>query len=459
MKKLFLFPLFILLVISFILAGCGESAAPTTTLPTTSEPTTTAPTTSAPINTNAPTTTQPTYTGPAAQKTLVVGLITDLTSTLGNQVMNWQMLLTEMYNAKGGVKIGNDTYVVKTICYSTDADFNKGVAAANRLIFQDNVNFIISHGIITADYIAPIAEPEKVITFSNSSVWNSGFLDKWHYNFAVLGQATHEICVAGYMLETYPEMKAPGGLAVALPDNASGHQSASNMMVPYRALGAEPTIVYYPADQRDLSSLGTKIRMLNPPWFISGTGGVEAMGLVSAACYNAGYRGHFFHYLTSDVGLLAPVYKPEVLEGYICGGSAMELEPVYTPWAKEMKDAWIAKFGRWDYADYMTTPLFTALIAAIQKAESIDVEKVNDALHTPGLEFLCPDGKGMMITRPDMRLDGRAVDGVTDNMLKQVKDKKPIIFAQFSPEKALEYVRRAYPALPPGATPTIFKPQ
>ena len=111
--------LLILLVIGFILTGCGE-AAPTTSLPTTSAPTTSAPATTSATTSAAPTTVQPTYTGPAAQKTLVVGLITDLTSTLGNQVMNWQMLMTEMDNAKGGVKIGNDTYQVKTICYSTD---------------------------------------------------------------------------------------------------------------------------------------------------------------------------------------------------------------------------------------------------------------------------------------------------------------------------------------------------
>ena len=41
------------------------------------------------------------------------------------------------------------------------------------------------------------------------------------------------------------------------------------------------------------------------------------MGLVTSAAYDAGYRGNYFTFLTSDVGLLAPVFKPEVLEGYI----------------------------------------------------------------------------------------------------------------------------------------------
>jgi hypothetical protein len=46
-----------------------------------------------------------------------------------------------------------------------------------------------------------------------------------------------------------------------------------------------------------------------------------------------------------------------------------------------------------------------------------------------------------------------------DNVLKIIKNKQPEVLAHFSPGKSLEYVRKAYPPLPPGATPTIFKPQ
>ena len=55
------------------------------------------------------------------------------------------------------------------------------------------------------------------------------------------------------------------------------------------------------------------------------------MALVYNQCYDAGYRGHMFSFLTSDVGLLAPVFEPQVLEGYICALSAMETDPAYDP--------------------------------------------------------------------------------------------------------------------------------
>jgi ABC-type branched-subunit amino acid transport system substrate-binding protein len=458
LKKLFLLPLLILLVISFILTGCNGAAAPTTTAaPTTAAPTTAAPTTAA-STTAAPTTAAPTTA--AAKKTLTIGLICDLTNSLGNQVMRWNDAVVAMVNAKGGVKVGSDTYLIKTITYSNDNDFNKGVAAANRLIFQDKVKFIISHGIITADYICPIAEPQKVLTFCTSTIWNSGFLDKWHYNFAVLGQGTGELAVAGYMIENHPEFKDVGGMAVVAPDNAAGHQSVSNYSYPYKRLGAQPQYVYYPADQRDLSSLGTKIKIANPKWVIPAISGVENIALALSSMRDAGYAGNMFMFLTSDVALLKPVFPPSVLENFICSMTAMEygdFNGCMTQLAADMKDAYSQKYGKWDYADYMTAPMTLGLFAALEKAGSIDVEAVNKVMRE-GLTFPVPDGSMQMISRPDMRLDGACVDGVSDRTMKQIKNGAPTVMTHFGPDVTLGYVRKAYPPLPPGATPSIFPP-
>jgi ABC-type branched-subunit amino acid transport system substrate-binding protein len=461
MKKLFLFPLLILLIIGFILTGCSGTSTPTTSAPTTAAPTTSAPTTAA-TTTSAPTTTlAPTTsaapTGPVAKKTLTIGLITDLTGTLGNQNMNLFNLYAEMDNAKGGVKIGNDVYNIKFITYSNDNDINKSASAMNRLVHQDKLKFIISHG-GQSDVVLPISEPAHVLCFSQCGIWNTGFLDKQKLSFALLGQGTHEISVAGYLAETYPEMKGPNGLAMALPDNAVGHITAAYISYPYKAMGCQPNIVYFPSDQRDLSSLGTKIAFTNPAWYFPNIGKVEDMALASSAAYDAGYRGHYFSFLTSDVGLLAPIFKPEVLEGFINACSAMETNPAMSQLAADIKQAWVAKYGQWDYPDYMTGPCYFALIEALKKAGSTDVDAVAKVLHDGMKGLDVPDGKLDMITRPDMRLDGLYVDGVMDNSLKQIKSKQPVVIAHFGPEKSLEYVRKGYPPLPPGQTPTIVPP-
>ena len=61
--------------------------------------------------------------------------------------------MCEIDNAKGGVKVGNEYYKMQPITYSTDNDVNKGVAAVNRLVFQDKVKFIISHGVAATTFV------------------------------------------------------------------------------------------------------------------------------------------------------------------------------------------------------------------------------------------------------------------------------------------------------------------
>ena len=104
MKKLYLLPLLILLVIGFVLVGCGPSTPtatqPTATQPTATQPTATQPTATQPTSTT-PGATQPTTTAPSATKTLKFGFITDLTSTLGNQIWGLQQLMCRFGQCQG----------------------------------------------------------------------------------------------------------------------------------------------------------------------------------------------------------------------------------------------------------------------------------------------------------------------------------------------------------------------
>ena len=60
------------------------------------------------------------------RKTLRFGFMTDLTSTLGNQIWRLQQLLCEIDNSKGGVKIGNDYYKMDPIILQYGRRFQQG---------------------------------------------------------------------------------------------------------------------------------------------------------------------------------------------------------------------------------------------------------------------------------------------------------------------------------------------
>ena len=69
---------------------------------------------------------------------------------------------------------------------------------------------------------------------------------KWKYSFSQLGQGTHEVAVAGWLLDQYPDMKKPNGLAFALPDNSVGHITGALISYPYRAQGCSAAVSLLP---------------------------------------------------------------------------------------------------------------------------------------------------------------------------------------------------------------------
>ena len=136
----------------------------------------------------------------------------------------------------------------------------------------------------------------------------------------------------------------------------------------------------------------------------------------------------------------------------------MEVNPAMTQLAGDMKNAWIPKYGKWDYPDYMTTPCYFALKAALQKAGTTDVDAVAAVMHQGLSGVDVPDGTLTMITRPDMNTTSNCIDAVMDNSLKQIHNQQPVTIAHFGPDQSLKYERQGYPPLPPGVTPTIVPP-
>ena len=72
--------------------------------------------------------------------------------------------LYKAVNEKGGWKIGNDTYKLQSIVYDGGAgDAAKARAAAERLVFQDGVKFMVSNWGEMPNQTATITEPNKVL--------------------------------------------------------------------------------------------------------------------------------------------------------------------------------------------------------------------------------------------------------------------------------------------------------
>lgn len=378
----------------------------------------------------------------AAEKTLKVGLINWLGWPLGFDMDRGAKVQAEMINSKGGVKIGNDMYKIEIVSYDSNFDQATEVAAINKLVYEDKVKFILGFPMfIGADL--PITEANKVVFLASCADIVSQMDPKWKYTACPTFMNPPLTTSIGWMLDKYPQYKS---YLFYFADDQNGHNNLTIYDSTFKAYGKRDIVrfEFYPANATDLSAVGTKVAQLKPDVYVP-SGAPSAEGNLVTAVWNAGYRGQLYiNHPTTYQSLLATCPEASI-PGMITINNATEFDPPLTQTAKEFKDAFVAKTGKWDIADSQVMGYLSALVAAAQQAGSIDPEKVNTAIQS-GLKFSAPANDGMMISRPDFG-NNRTVDSICSvNYVQFGKGGEKKLLETHPADQELQLFRQAYPA-------------
>jgi len=341
-------------------------------------------------------------------------------------------------NAAGGLTIGGEKYKVQLVEYDSKADQSTTAAAANKLIFEDKVNYIISDSQFIDAWL-PIADANKIIGIGQM-ISQEGVSTKYKYLFDGPYMNAQNCVLPGWFAQTYPTKK---NIMVSLPDTQMGHTQGPSVVSSFAAFGITATIVYYPSTQQDQSALGTKVKQANPDAFTALAGGPVTDGLCFKAVAQAGYKGMLFATNSAPFLSLSQVIPIDALEGFINMAWPVEFDDPPTQMAKDFKAAYIAKYGKWDGPDIMDTANYALLRAALQAANSTDPDKIA-AVISNGLKYEGPTGVGQMISRPDLG-QTRTTDSISSYYFKQIKGGKVTQLTQVSLEDALKYFRLAWP--------------
>ena len=106
--------------------------------------------------------------------------------------------------------------------------------------------------------------------------------------------------------------------------------------------------------------------------------------------------------------------------------------------AKEFKAKWIEMYGKWDGPEIQLTAAYAALRAALEKAGTLDVEKVAEVLAS-GLTFEGPTGKGEMIPRNDLGIS-RTVDNISEFCVKKIVGGVPTLLHYITLDEGKSYL-------------------
>lgn len=320
-------------------------------------------------------------TSALAQEELKIGALVTLSgpgAAWGEGMMRAAELAAEDVNAKGGLEVGGKKYRVTVVAYDDKYQANEAVTAANRLVFEDQIRYIVGPvGSAPVLAIQPITEKNKAIVLTLGFTSKALSPDKpftFRPNITTGEMSQPQI---DWVVKT-KGIKKVGGL---FPKDETGEQIAKDVEAAYAKAGAElSSKEFFERDRVDFVPLLTRIM----------ASGVEAIeldgnspttaGLIVKQAREIGYTG-----LIIRTGGPA---TPEIVN--VAGKDAAEGLIVHTPIDPQLASlkAYIDRYEK-TYNQPMNgfSPFFYdgvhMLFTAMQQAGTVtDTDKVRVALES-----------------------------------------------------------------------------
>jgi len=198
--------------------------------------------------------------GAMAQETLKLGALVTLSgagASWGQGMMRAAELAAEDVNEDGGLEVGGTKYKVEIIAYDDAYKANEAVTAANRLVFEDEVKYIIGTvGSAPILAIQPITEENGVITMTLGFTGQALSPEK-PYTFRP-NPTTAEVAQPqiDWIVKTQ-EVKTVGAL---FPKDETGEAIAKDLSAAYEKAGATLAATeFFERDRVDFIPLLTRI--------------------------------------------------------------------------------------------------------------------------------------------------------------------------------------------------------
>ncbi|MFA4913815.1 MAG: ABC transporter substrate-binding protein [Burkholderiaceae bacterium] len=175
----------------------------------------------------------------AAQETLKIGALVTLSgagAAWGQGMKNAAEIAAAEVNEAGGLDVGGKKYKVNVVAYDDKYQANEAVTVANRLVFEDKVQYIIGPvGSAPVLAIQPITEKQKVILltlgFTNKALEKSK-----PYTFRP-NVTTAE--VSQPQIDWLVKNKGVKKVGALFPNDETGQQIAKDLQAAYKKAGAD----------------------------------------------------------------------------------------------------------------------------------------------------------------------------------------------------------------------------
>ncbi|MGH7708419.1 MAG: amino acid ABC transporter substrate-binding protein [Vulcanimicrobiaceae bacterium] len=317
----------------------------------------------------------------------------------------WQ----EYINSHGGFKVGGKTYKVKILYADDETNAQTAAKLVEKFISEDHVNFILGpYGSPSTFSTAAVVERHQIPMVEGNGASEKIFNQGYKYTFGVLSPAKEYL---GGVVDMLAHQKpAPTTVAVVAANDLFSLEVAKGAAAFASSHGMK--VVYnekYPTDTTDYSTIVSAIKAAHPDVILNG-GHLQDALLLHKGFKEQNVEAKAYAY---SVGPDTPDFRKALGKdaNYVFGGTQWSPTLHYHGVAGFIQDPKVyakefqAKYGHIpDYHNAESTAACLAFQYAIEKAGTLDPQKVRDALAsldvTTFFGVLKFDSRGLNIYKP-----------------------------------------------------------
>lgn len=316
---------------------------------------------------------------PTAPKTLKIGILADLSGFLSVfyiEATHDLQLTADYINEKGGVTVQGQKYNIELVIRDSKSSPDGALAAANQLIFQDQVKYAIGPIAFEGAATTPLFEQNKVLHIFNCTTTSRLEMGPdWPYAFSADDSALDFATVTFKIgKKEFPNAKT---CVMIIPDDGTEPYLMPSVTPILQSMGYTilngGKAVLYPNDMQDFSPIVSKLNSINPDIMFQAQAAPPAVyGIlkgIRALGNDAVYVSTLF---PGDPNNVIAAVGPQAATNFACLNYTKD-DPGYGPVLKEL-----IKRLKPD-APFFTFTLGNCLMVltnVMEAANSLDVDKI-----------------------------------------------------------------------------------
>jgi branched-chain amino acid transport system substrate-binding protein len=316
----------------------------------------------------------------AASKTLLVGVSTPLSGAAappGRGTLRAFELAAEDINAAGGIRVGADTYLLKLVAYDSKYETREGVNIANKLIFNDKVQYMVTFGGTVVIAVNPVVTENRVLNFAGAYGGRKATNPQHPYTFRDIPEPEQAyITLMPWIVKKYG-IKT---LAITSTDDETGLLQADDSEREAKRLGVTVTDkAFAPRGTPDFTPMLTKLAAKKPDAIDFGSWAGSDAPVVCRQAKELGYTGVYLFSYTQTVPTFLKV-APDCADGALFF-QIFATPP--TPAAERVVKRYEEKYREpFDPLVWRQYDALWVLKAAMETAGTTDPSRIKDVMRT-----------------------------------------------------------------------------